>query len=255
MTAQRPATADSILKLLHLVQLQRQQRASSAGLQAQVSAIKAYQQRRFSHTYSDLLNSPRYGGASHFFLNELYGPQDFAERDTQFARVVPALVKLFPKDIVETVQLLAELHALSESLDTDMGRALTNGPEQAKVEAGSYVNAWQTVGRASDRELQIALTVRLAQALDRLTHKPLLRHSLRMMRGPARAAGLESLHALLECGFDTFHAMNGAQDFLATVSERERVLAAALFAADLSAGAATSLPSLSQLGILRDWLP
>jgi len=50
---------------------------------------------------------PRYGPAAHFFLEELYGPRDFADRDTQFARVVPALVRLFPREIVATVAILA----------------------------------------------------------------------------------------------------------------------------------------------------
>lgn len=68
-----------------------------------------------------MLESKRYGAASRFFLDELYGPIDFTQRDHQFARVVPALVKLFPWQIVDTVGALAALHALSEALDTQMG--------------------------------------------------------------------------------------------------------------------------------------
>jgi hypothetical protein len=228
MTVTPIACADSILHFLHQVQLQRHRRKSTPGLEAAVGWIKAYQQRRFSHTYADLLASPRYGGAARFFLEELYGPKDFSERDAQFARVVPALVKLFPQEIVDTVHTLAELHALSELLDTAMGAALQAHGLSAKE---TYLLAWQQVGKAREREAQIALTLVLGEALDRLTRKPLLRHSLRMMRGPARAAGLQQLHAVLECGFDTFHAMRGAQEFLGTVASRERALAAALFSA------------------------
>ncbi len=221
----QPATAESILHLLRLVQQQRYQRQSSAGLEGAVASIKAYQQRRFAYTHADFLSNPRYGPASHFFLDELYGPRDFSERDSQFARVVPALVKLFPQDIVNTVQTLAELHALSETLDTAMGVSL----EAPATTAVTYVRAWQAVGRAAERETQIALTVQLGEALDRLTRKPLLRHTLRMMRGPAQAAGLHHLHGLLEAGFDSFHSMRGARDFLNTVAQRERHLAATLF--------------------------
>ena len=227
MTELSVAGTESILHFLHQVQLQRQLRKRTPGLEAAVGWIKAYQQRRFAHTYADLLNSSRYGGAARFFLDELYGPKDFSERDAQFARVVPALVKLFPHDIVATVHTLAQLHALSESLDSAMGAALSADERSAT----SYVKAWQDVGRPDDREHQISLTLVLGEALDRLTGKPLLRHSLRMMRGPARAAGLQQLHTVLECGFDTFHAMRGAQDFLRTVATRERALAAALFGA------------------------
>ena len=51
------------------------------------------------------------------------------------------------------------------------------------------------------------------------------------MRGPARAAGLADLQRSLETGFDTFKAMKGADEFIAFIAERERALAAALFAA------------------------
>jgi len=70
----------------------------------------------------------------------------------------------------------------------------------------------------------------VGQALDALTRKPLLRHSLRLMRGPAMAAGLSALQRFLETGFDTFRAMRGAEGLLDTIARRERSLAAELFA-------------------------
>jgi hypothetical protein len=193
-----------------------------------VQALKAYQQRRFAHTYADLLATPRYEAAARFFLDELYGPSDFSHRDAQFARVVPALVRLFPRDVVATVATLAGLHALSERLDSAMAHALTD----AEVDAQAYVKAWRAIGHAREREQQVALTLDVGRDLDTLTRKPLLRHSLRMMRGPARAAGLSALQGFLENGFDTFLAMRGAQEFLGTVSTREHALLNALFDAE-----------------------
>ena len=107
------ATAEAILANLRTVADERARRAIRVGLAEKVSALKEFQQRRFSHTYIDLLASARYGAAARFFLSELYGPADFASRDAQFARVVPALVRLFPAEVVQTVAALAQLHALS----------------------------------------------------------------------------------------------------------------------------------------------
>ncbi|MBC7991969.1 MAG: hypothetical protein H7Z15_01825 [Rhizobacter sp.] len=219
------ATVQSILGHLDVVARERAARAVSSSLSAKVRAIKGFQQKRFSHTYADLLATARYAGAARFFLEELYGPGDFSQRDTEFARVVPALVRLFPRDVVETVDTLAQLHALSEQLDSAMAHELS----QDEVDAGAYIAAWQATGQASQRELQIALTLSVGQSLDDLTRKPLLRHTLRMMRGPARAAGLSALQQFLESGFDTFLAMRGAKEFLSTVSAREHLLAASLF--------------------------
>lgn len=216
---------DAILLSLQQVQAERAHRESDPVLAAQVAAIKRLQHARFEHSYADLMADPRYAGATRFFLEDLYGPGDFAHRDAQFVRIVPALVRLFPRDIVATVADLAALHALSEQLDSAMARALDDRP----VSRTAYSKAWRAVGQPAAREQQIALMLRVGQALDRHTRNPLLRHSLRLMRSPAQAAGLGALQKFLETGFDTFRAMRGADSFLDTIACRERGLAELLF--------------------------
>lgn len=237
-----PSHADAILHDLQRVTEERRRRVADASLSERVRRLKAYQQARFSHTYADLLQHPRYEAASRFFLVELYGPSDFSRRDEQFARVVPAMVRLFPEDIVATVATLAALHALSERMDTEMATHLGQSDE---LDAPIYIAAWQGTGHPVARERQIALTVQVGERLDRLTRNPLLRHSLRMMRGPARAAGLTELQHFIETGFDTFRAMRGAKEFLALIGDRERRLAETLFAVQPPFNAAA----------LSDWLP
>jgi hypothetical protein len=241
------ADGDRILEHLSTVAALRAHRATDPALAQRVQALKAYQARRFECTYADLLAHPRYQGAARFFLDELYGPQEFTARDTQFSRIVPALVRLFPAELVATVAMLGELHALSESLDDSAARHLPRLPPDPP----GYALAWLTTGRAPAREQQIDLTLRIGAAMDRYTRNRLLRTTLRMMRGPAQAAGLSELQQFLERGFDAFKAMNGAGDFLRWVGERERALAAALFDHDAVA-TATLAPSrrngpLSQL--------
>jgi hypothetical protein len=221
-------SADEILRCLESVAAERARRAGEATLAARVAEVKRFQHQRFEASYADLLASPRYAAAAQFFLDDLYGPGDFTQRDKQFARVVPALVRLFPKDIVTTVSRLAQLHELSESLDTEMGLQIAD----QLLNKDSYGLAWREVGRTSDREHQIALMLEVGSALDRFTKNPLLRTSLRMMRAPAQAAGLGSLQDFLESGFDAFRGMRGAEYFLSTVSTRERQLAAKLFAGE-----------------------
>jgi hypothetical protein len=73
----------------------------------------------------------------------------------------------------------------------------------------------------------------------RLTRLPGLRLMLKMMRGPATAAGLGALQRFLEAGFDTFggiaRSRSGVATFLATIREREQHLLHLLFDADLVA--------------------
>ncbi len=234
----------AILRDLQTVEGLRAERARDAALAAAVQQLKRYQQQRFTASYADLLASPRYGEAAQFFLDDLYGPRDFAQRDAQFARIVPSLVRLFPADVVNTVATLGRLHALSEGLDSAMARVLATpaaGTAEVGVDAARYVQAWQAVGQAGERDRQVALTIEVGHALEAYVRHPVLRGTLRMMRGPARLAGLASLQAFLEGGFDAFAGMGGAEEFLATIASRERALAQALFSAEAIAWA-TSPP-------------
>jgi hypothetical protein len=218
--------AMSILRLLREVAAERERRRGDPELQARVDAAKRYQHARFAKSYADTLQHPRFAAAARFFMEDLYGPHDFSERDSQFVRVVPALGRLFPPDLVSTVRALAELHALSESLDTRLAQALTG----TVLDGAAYAAAWRTVGEPGARERQIALMLEVGTALERFTQKPVLRQSLRLMRAPARAAGLGALQSFLEKGFDTFRSMKGAAEFLTTIAQRERAMASALFA-------------------------
>ena len=243
---------DRIQAHLHTVAQLRAARQTDPALADRVLAVKTYQGRRFEQTYADLLASPRYRAAARFFLEELYGPQEFAERDTQFARVVPALVRIFPQEVVHTVEQLGALHALSEALDDACARHLPSGPPgppgapsapSAPLDAAAYIAAWQGAGQPQAREQQIVLTQSIGKALEGFTRSRLMRTSLRLMRGPAQAAGRASLQRFLEAGFDAFGAMKGADDFLRWVSERERALAAALFAPQALARLRSAAPT------------
>jgi hypothetical protein len=65
--------------------------------------------------------------------------------------------------------------------------------------------------------------------LDALVHKPLVSRTLKLMRHPARLAGLSELQNFLERGFDAFRRMHGAQEFLATIRRRETTIVNELF--------------------------
>ena len=225
--------ATRILQSLAAVDAERLRRAAEPPLAAGVVAVKAYQQVRFERTHADLFAHARYSRAARFFVDELYGPQDFAQRDAQFSRIVPALVRLFPDDIVETVEALSAVHALSERLDSAMAGHLGG----AALSRPSYVQAWQATGQPEGRRRQLELVMRVGQSLDRHVRSLVLRTSLKAMRGPARAAGLGALQAFLEAGFDAFGAMRGAREFLATIETRESALVERLFDAGAVAAA------------------
>ena len=226
-------TAQTIRQAVAEVELLRQECRDVPGIATAVAALKRFQAARFAGTYADLLASGAYGPAARFFLEELYSDRDYADRDAQFARIAHAVEKLFPRDVAETAAGLARLHALTESLDHAMARAI---PLAGADDVPGYVRAWKAVGRRSDRQQQLETVIAIGREMTRLTRTPGLRLMLKMMRAPAAAAGLSSLQRFLETGFDTFATVakqrGGAEQFLATIHEREQRLMEFLFDSD-----------------------
>ena len=215
-----------IVEALSSVAKLRQARATNHELNKQVLALKNYQARRFAATYADMLQDPRHRPAIDFFLQELYGPQDFSDRDAQFAKVVPALVRLFPDDVVRTAGHLARLHALTEQLDSSMATQLSS---DTAITRTNYVLAWTACGQPDARRQQLELTVAVGRSLENLTRSRTLRHALHLMRRPAKVAGLAALQRFLENGFDAFAKMKGADAFMTSIEKRESRLANALW--------------------------
>jgi hypothetical protein len=218
-----------ILDHLETVERLRKERESDPALGRRVDGVKAYQALRFQHTYADLLASTRYAAAARFFLDELYGAHDFCERDAQFARVVPAMTRMLPAKLLDAVVDLAELHSLTETMDTCMGLQI----DPASLDALAYARAWQACEHRDIRQAQIQKTLRIGKLLDKYTGNRLIRGTLRVMRGPAQAAGLGQIQRILESGLDAFESMRGADDFLDIIRVRETELMDVLFGAEL----------------------
>lgn len=222
----------------HVSQL-RQALEDHPALGAAVGQVKRVQSQRFAGTYADLLAGGPYAAPARFFMTELYSDKDYAERDAQFSRIAGAIQKFFPAQVVETAVALAQLHALTEELDQAMALAWLSQDGDDSGDARRYALAWRDVGRREDRENQLTVVLRIGQEMARLTRTAGLRVMLRMMRGPAAAAGLGSLQRFLESGFDTFAAMakrrGGAEEFLSIIEARESALLSMLFDAPLVA--------------------
>ncbi|MDD2176734.1 hypothetical protein OIN59_04760 [Acidovorax sp. D2M1] len=213
----------------------RLHRTGDPALGAAVGSVKSLQARRFRGTYADLMDSPSFGPAARFFLEELYSDTDYTDRDLQFGRIAGTLQTMFPQPVVNTAVALAVLHAQTEELDQDMGRAWLVHADAAH-ESARYTATWRAVGLRHARQQQLQRVLAMGTDLARLTRTPGLRMMLRMMRGPANAAGMGALQRFLEAGFDTFGQLarqrSGVEQFLATIEQRERALMDQMFDAD-----------------------
>ncbi len=217
-----PAHAQNLKRHLERLKVLRGERSAQP---ARLAELKRWQAARLAATYADVAAQPRYGEATAFFLDDLYGPKDFSGRDQAMMRILPVMTRMLPQKAVETAALAIELEAVSEALDQQLAAALPAGP----IDADSYARAYRESSTRAAREHQIDLIEEVGLRLDALVRKPLVSSMLKVMRRPAHAAGLGDLQDFLERGFASFREMKGAEEFLALLRERETTILNRLF--------------------------
>lgn len=222
-----PAALAAVLDRLASLQGER---AANPILDGALATLADWQSRRLAQTYADLALEARYADAVRYFEADLYGNADFAQRDADLARVAPMMVRLLPERVIATVVEALELHALSQELDRALLMRLPRADGVVRVI--DYCRAYRRMHDRAGRERQIALVVSIGRALDRQVRKPLLSSALRMMRRPAEAAGLAALHGFLDRGLRAFRRMDGAQNLLDAIAERETGLMQRIFDGD-----------------------
>jgi hypothetical protein len=200
-------------------------RGDRRGVPKRLAEVKRWQSRRLADTYEDIAAQPRYRAATAFFLEDLYGPKDFSSRDEAMMRILPVMARILPEKAVETAALAIELEALSEDLDQRLAAELALGP----IDEATYAQAYRNSSSRAERRRQIELIVAVGQRLDALVKKPFLSSTLKLMRQPARVAGLGDLQDFLERGFSAFRDVKGADEFLEVLRSRETEILNRLF--------------------------
>jgi hypothetical protein len=192
---------------------------------ARVKAVKAWQQLRLKRTYPDLAADARYAPATAFFMDELYGIKDSALRDRDLIRMYPTIQRVLPQFAYDAVSKALELDVISEEFDQMLAKKL----DGAAINEKNYAEAFREAGSKKDRLHQVDLMRAVGAELDVVVKKPLIYSTLRMLRTPARLAGLSNMQQFLEAGFTAFRHMNGAEYFLHTIAERETLLIERLY--------------------------
>ena len=223
--ASKQKIAERLRQELQAAIAERKSAKSKPAVLAARTVLRRFQSERMARTHADLLKSPDSRAAALFFLDELYGPHDLAQRDANIERVLPAMERMLPVSALETITEAVALDALSEKLDGAMAQRL--GERFAEED---YIDAYRTVATRADRERQIAHVESVGISLCEVVGVPLVGSTLAMMRGPAKLANLSDLQSFLERGFKAFKGMQQPQKFVTTIVQREQAILENLYA-------------------------
>ncbi|NND61070.1 MAG: hypothetical protein HKN49_12465 [Gammaproteobacteria bacterium] len=232
------AGAARFLKHLEKARELRREVVSGDGLSAEQEALSRWQTQRLAATYADFSRHKRFRPAIAFFLEDLYGTKDFAQRDTDIERVYPIMVKVLSENAMHSLSLAVELHALSQQLDSAMIAMLTEQmavplDEGAEVlDKETYAEAYRRCDNYDQRLRQIELITETGRLLEEVIHHPVIYITAKLARGPARAAGFGELQDFIERGLSAFRRMKEAAPFLNAIDERETYILDQVYAGE-----------------------
>lgn len=174
--------------------------------------------------FEDMQARPDQAAAVAFIISDLAGVE-ISQRDQEFAKVVPMMVRLLPKNVLASAAAAMRLNAsvlennlaICQSIDA---AHLLSG----KVREREYAEACRCVTSYEECMELVGLTVELGHELQHAIEIPMIGVTLKAMRGPARLAGIGALQSFLETGFRTFAALENVDQFLSEIELRmERI--------------------------------
>ena len=211
--------------LIETISRSRIQLQSQPVKQQRLQTLQRWQTERLRRTYADFSRQKRYRDALEFFVEDLYGPHDYSQRDHDLNKVLAKFERLLSARALQTLATALQLEALTQELDWVMLEYLAGD-----INESSYAQAYRQVARASDRQHQIALIVAAGRALDALVDNPAIGAALWAARLPAKMYGVMTLHTFLERGYRAFTTMCGAQRLLTAIEKRETAIMTRLLA-------------------------
>lgn len=212
----------SVLKDLERL---KHRKVAQSGLDPQLALLRAWQSRRLARTYADLQAHPRYRPACEFFLDDIYGPRDFSQRDHDIEQMYAFMRRVFPEPMIRPLKLTVEVHRMTSTFDAKLLDVLIKQLNmQDSLTEDMYAEGYRLCDNYVERVKQIEQIYKIGSLLDEVMHHPLTGTTLAIAKGPARRAGWNELTDFIEHGYDAFKHMRGAEKFIKTIRQREKLI-------------------------------
>ncbi len=184
--------------------------------------LRAFQSQRLRREHDDLARSAEHGVLAQFFFEDIYGPQEFRERDARFRQLYNKLEPIVGPRPLATLKEALELVELTDILDDYLIDVLALHDLADCWTAQDYEWAYAACDNYLARIEQIERIGATMRSLADLTRLPLLDWHLQALRLPARRLGWEPTLAFLVRGYRAFRHARHVERFVRTIETRER---------------------------------
>ena len=149
-----------------------------------IATLSAWQSVRLSRTHADMLADPQFGQAGAFFLDGIYAPKDFTQRDDDGQRVYHFMNRFLPEATLHPLAMALEVNSLMQQLDLALAEAMRSHlGVDTWFERWQYEEAYRLCDNYEVRARQIDLIVEVGHQLERVRRVPFVHTTLRLRAG------------------------------------------------------------------------
>ncbi|MFV9503899.1 MAG: FFLEELY motif protein [Oscillochloridaceae bacterium umkhey_bin13] len=183
-------------------------------------ALQVFQSARLRRDYADLALIPQYTPVGDFFFDEMYGPRDFSDRNSE-ARRIQHLLHVLPGVRIRDLEEVLELLDLTNQLDDQLARMLQLDAVGLDFDEPTYERYYRQADNYEARLLQLNLVRSCTYTVFRISRSQLLGMALHRSGLFARLVGIEAAHDFLVKGYDALCGVSDVTRFAETVHIRE----------------------------------
>jgi hypothetical protein len=191
--------------------------------------LQTFQAKRIAETYTDIEKNSQYSELYHFFLEYIYGPQDFGFRNESIKSLHHKMSKILKGEIIHAVGKVIELNDLSENLDDKMVFQMKNMGVNEELDMEKYKIIYRKCNNYDARVDQINLLLDSVKAIHHISQMRFIGFTLKAVNKAAHIAGFGKIMDFLVAGYEAFHQVKDIEDFANIILMHEMELNNNLF--------------------------
>ncbi len=183
-------------------------------LQQSYPAFIEWQLNYMLQYFGDMQRTPDQAAAVAFIVSDLAGVE-IDQRDRDFARVLPLMIRMLPDSALAGAAVAMRLNAKVLEINMAISRQLADSnTSNTNITEQDYAQACRHAASYDECMDLVKITTQLGRQLEEVVRIPMIGFMLKAMRHPSRIAGFGALQEFLETGYTRFAALNDVDSFL-----------------------------------------
>lgn len=184
-------------------------------LAACLEAVQSWQRKRMEKTHLELFTQPNHHKIAAYFLDRLYGGDEFETLARQLERIIPKAKKIeriVPDTALETGNFGISLAVLAVALDEEVAKYLME--HKLDITDDNMADTYRALNQQDKRKEQMELLTLLCYRIDKYVHSFMLKKAFDMSKGTAYKHNFHALYDFLAEGFNAMKPIKSMKAFV-----------------------------------------